>query len=83
MFVCQALPVNQSTRDHSRSVPSCDIDQYVNTKYTHQQMLQLLPVLEECGVFCVEEPFDVPGLGVKVDETLFETYPGIPGPCYV
>ena len=46
-------------------------------------MLQLLPVLEECGVFCVEEPFDVPGLGVKVDETLFETYPGIPGPCYV
>ena len=31
---------------------------------------------------CVE-PFDGPGLGVEVDEALFETYPGIPGPCYV
>ena len=31
---------------------------------------------------CVE-PFDGPGLGVEVDEALFEKYPGIPGPCYV
>jgi len=29
------------------------------------------------------EPFDGPGLGIEVDETLFEKYPGIPGPCYV
>lgn len=31
---------------------------------------------------CVE-PFDGPGLGVEVDESLFAAYPGIPGPCYV
>src|ERR687893_1897078 len=29
----------------------------MNTKYTYQQMLRLLPVLEEYGVFWVEEPF--------------------------
>jgi L-alanine-DL-glutamate epimerase-like enolase superfamily enzyme len=29
------------------------------------------------------EAFDGPGLGVEVDESLFERYPGIPGPCYV
>lgn len=31
---------------------------------------------------CVE-PFDGPGLGIEVDESLFARYPGIPGPCYV
>lgn len=29
------------------------------------------------------EPTDAPGLGVDVDESLFEKYPGIPGPCYI
>src|SRR5581483_6288574 len=31
---------------------------------------------------CIE-PFDGPGLGVEVDESLFEQYPAIPGPCYM
>jgi L-alanine-DL-glutamate epimerase-like enolase superfamily enzyme len=31
---------------------------------------------------CVE-PFDGPGLGVEIDESVFAKYPGIPGPCYV
>ncbi len=38
------------------------------------------PVVGSDG--CVEA-FDGPGLGVEVDESLFEKYPGIPGPCYV
>jgi len=29
------------------------------------------------------EPTDEPGLGVEVDESLFDKYPVIPGPCYV
>jgi L-alanine-DL-glutamate epimerase-like enolase superfamily enzyme len=29
------------------------------------------------------EPLDGPGLGVEVDESLFDKYPVIPGPCYV
>ena len=29
------------------------------------------------------EAFDGPGLGVDVDESLFDRFPGIPGPCYV
>ncbi len=37
--------------------PGVDIMVDVNTKYTYQQMLQLLPPLEECGVFWIEEPF--------------------------
>jgi D-galactarolactone cycloisomerase len=31
---------------------------------------------------CIE-PYDAPGLGIEVDESLFSRYPGIPGPCYV
>jgi L-alanine-DL-glutamate epimerase-like enolase superfamily enzyme len=31
---------------------------------------------------CVE-PFDGPGLGVEIDESVFAKYPSIPGPCYV
>jgi L-alanine-DL-glutamate epimerase-like enolase superfamily enzyme len=37
------------------------------------------PVLVEGHV----EPSDAPGLGVAVDESLFDKLPGIPGPCYV
>jgi D-galactarolactone cycloisomerase len=31
---------------------------------------------------CIE-PYDGPGLGIEVDESLFDRYPGIAGPCYV
>ncbi len=31
---------------------------------------------------CIE-PYDGPGLGIEVDESLFDRYPGISGPCYV
>ena len=31
---------------------------------------------------CIE-PYDGPGLGIEVDESLFARYPGIPGPCYI
>jgi D-galactarolactone cycloisomerase len=31
---------------------------------------------------CIE-PYDGPGLGIEIDESLFDRYPGIPGPCYV
>ena len=31
---------------------------------------------------CIE-PYDGPGLGIEVDESLFAKYPGIPGPCYL
>lgn len=31
---------------------------------------------------CVEAP-DGPGLGIEVDESVFERYPGLAGPCYV
>jgi D-galactarolactone cycloisomerase len=34
------------------------------------------------GDGCIE-PYDGPGLGIEVDEALFERYPGIPGPCYI
>lgn len=34
-----------------------DIMVDVNTKYTYQQMLRLLPPLDECSVFWIEEPF--------------------------
>ncbi|MGE5522359.1 MAG: mandelate racemase/muconate lactonizing enzyme family protein [Rhodospirillaceae bacterium] len=37
------------------------------------------PVLVEGHV----EPTDEPGLGVAVDESLFDKLPGIPGPCYI
>ena len=29
------------------------------------------------------EPNEKPGLGFEVDESLFEKWPGIAGPCYV
>ncbi len=29
----------------------------INTKYSYQQMLELIPALEECRVFWIEEPF--------------------------
>lgn len=29
------------------------------------------------------EPNDAPGLGLEIDETMLEAYPGIPGPCYI
>ena len=29
------------------------------------------------------EAYDGPGLGIEVDESLFERYRGIPGPCYI
>jgi D-galactarolactone cycloisomerase len=29
------------------------------------------------------EPSDAPGLGIEVDEALFDSMPGIPGPCYI
>ncbi len=37
------------------------------------------PVVGRDG--CIE-PYDGPGLGIEVDESLFAKYPGIPGPCY-
>jgi len=35
------------------------------------------------GVDGYVELSDGPGLGVEVDESLFDEYPVIPGPCYV
>ena len=31
---------------------------------------------------CIE-PYDLPGLGLEIDESLFARYPGIPGPCNI
>ena len=44
------------------------------------ELVSPVPRLDRDG--CVE-PFDGPGLGIEVDESLFARYPGIPGPCYV
>jgi len=37
--------------------PSVDIMVDINTRYTYLQAQRVLPVLEECGVFWLEEPF--------------------------
>ncbi len=52
--------------------------------------MQLNPFRDElCGNTALKvvdgyiEPSDAPGLGLEVDETLFDRFPGIPGPCYI
>ena len=39
-----------------------------------------IPKIDQDGYV---EAFGGPGLGVHVDESLFDRFPGIPGPCYV
>ena len=44
---------------------------------------ELVSPIPKIGRYGHNEAFDGPGLGIEMDESLFDRFPGIPGPRYV